>query len=71
MVLYSKFMVENDIKYLFICNYMEMFCFLFSGAFASGTMAAEIGYMFDDWYKLNLMFEFLMGGSGVIVDVFV
>jgi phytoene dehydrogenase-like protein len=71
MAPYSKFMAENDIKHPFIRNYMEMLCFLLSGAPASGTMAAEIGYMFDDWYKPNSMLEFPMGGSGAIVDALV
>ena len=71
MAPYSKFMAENDIKHPFIRNYMEMLCFLLSGAPASGTMAAEIGYMFDDWYKPNSMLEFPMGGSGALVDALV
>ncbi len=71
MAPYSKFMDENDIRHPFIRNYMEMLCFLLSGAPASGTMAAEIGYMFDDWYKPNSMLEFPKGGSGAIVDALV
>jgi len=71
MAPYSKFMDENDIRHPFIRNYMEMLCFLLSGAPASGTMSAEIGYMFDDWYKPNSMLEFPKGGSGAIVDALV
>lgn len=71
MAPYSKFLDENDIRHPFIRNYMEMLCFLLSGAPASGTMAAEIGYMFDDWYKPNSTLEFPKGGSGAIVDALV
>ena len=71
MAPYSKFMDENEIKHPFIRNYMEMLCFLLSGAPASGTMSAEIGYMFDDWYRPNSMLEFPKGGSGAIVEALV
>ena len=71
MAPYSAFLEENGITHPFILNYMEMLCFLLSGAPASGTMAAEIGYMFDDWYKPNSMLEFPIGGSGEIVDALV
>ena len=43
MAPYSKFMDANDIKHPFIRNWMEVLCFLLSGAPASGTLAAEIG----------------------------
>jgi len=71
MAPYSKFMNDNDIRNPFIRNYMEMLCFLLSGAPASGTMAAEIGYMFDDWYRPNSMLEFPKGGSGAIIEALV
>ena len=34
----------------------------------SGTLAAEIGYMFDDWYRPNSTLEFPVGGSEAIVE---
>ena len=71
MAPYSKFMDSNDIKHPFIRNWMEVLCFLLSGAPASGTLAAEIGYMFDDWYRPNSTLEFPIGGSEAIVDALV
>ena len=71
MAPYSKFMDKNDIKHPFIRNWMEVLCFLLSGAPASGTLAAEIGYMFDDWYRPNSTLEFPIGGSEAIVDALV
>ena len=71
MAPYSKFLDKNDIKHPFIRNWMEVLCFLLSGAPASGTLAAEIGYMFDDWYKPNSTLEFPIGGSEAIVDALV
>ena len=68
MAPYSKFMDKNSIKHPFIKNWMEVLCFLLSGAPASGTLAAEIGYMFDDWYRPNSTLEFPIGGSEAIVD---
>ena len=61
----------NDVKHPFVRNWMEVLCFLLSGAPASGTLAAEIGYMFDDWYRPNSTLEFPIGGSEAIVDALV
>ena len=68
MAPYSKFLEKNEIKHPFIRNWMEVLCFLLSGAPASGTLAAEIGYMFDDWYRPNSTLEFPVGGSEAIVE---
>ena len=68
MAPYSKFLDANDVKHPFVRNWMEVLCFLLSGAPASGTLAAEIGYMFDDWYRPNSTLEFPVGGSEAIVD---
>ena len=64
----TAFLEKNEIKHPFIRNWMEVLCFLLSGAPASGTLAAEIGYMFDDWYRPNSTLEFPVGGSEAIVE---
>ena len=71
MAPYSKFLDKNEIKHPFIRNWMEVLCFLLSGAPAAGTLAAEIGYMFDDWYRPNSTLEFPVGGSEAIVSALV
>lgn len=71
MAPYSKFLDKNEIKHPFIRNWMEVLCFLLSGAPANGTLAAEIGYMFDDWYRPNSTLEFPVGGSESIVNALV
>ena len=71
MAPYSKFLDKNEIKHPFIRNWMEVLCFLLSGAPATGTLAAEIGYMFDDWYRPNSTLEFPVGGSEAIVGALV
>jgi hypothetical protein len=50
---------------------MDLLCFLLSGKPANGTLTAEIGFMFDDWFRPNAMLEFPIGGSGAIVDCLV
>lgn len=67
---YSE-VIKGKIKHPFILRYMDMLCFLLSGAPASGTMAAEIGFMFDDWFKPRAMLEFPVGGSGAIIQALV
>ena len=34
----------------FLRNWMDMLCFLLSGRKADGTLSAEIGFMFEEWY---------------------
>lgn len=67
---YSEVTVDQ-IKHPFLKNWMDLLCFLLSGKPADGTLAAEIGYMFDDWYRPNATLEFPKGGSEAIVDALV
>ena len=64
-------MIEGKITHPFIKNWMDLLCFLLSGKPANGTLTAEIGFMFDDWFRPNAMLEFPLGGSGAIVDCLV
>ena len=50
----------------FIRNWMEVLCFLLSGAPASGTLAAEIRYMFDDWYRRTARWSSPWAGATAI-----
>lgn len=58
-------------KHPFIKDWMDLLCFLLSGKPANGTLAAEIGFMFDDWYRPGSRLEFPKGGSGAIVEALV
>lgn len=49
---YSE-VIKGKVKHPFILRWMDLLCFLLSGAPASGTLAAEIGFMFDDWCAQN------------------
>eukprot|EP00238_Polyblepharides_amylifera_P011578 CAMPEP_0196581954 /NCGR_PEP_ID=MMETSP1081-20130531/36644_1 /TAXON_ID=36882 /ORGANISM="Pyramimonas amylifera, Strain CCMP720" /LENGTH=517 /DNA_ID=CAMNT_0041902375 /DNA_START=202 /DNA_END=1755 /DNA_ORIENTATION=+ len=63
--------IAGKIKHPFILSWMDLLCFLLSGAPASGTLTAEIGFMFDDWYRPNSKLEFPIGGSQAIVNALV
>lgn len=34
-------------------NWLDLLCFLLSGLPANGTIAAEVAFMFNEWYKPN------------------
>mmetsp|Transcript_15828 Transcript_15828/g.51856 ORF Transcript_15828/g.51856 Transcript_15828/m.51856 type:complete len:564 (+) Transcript_15828:3-1694(+) len=68
---YSSFLDDAGINHPFIRNWMDLLCFLLSGKPANATMAAEIGYMFNDWYTPGAQLEFPKGGSGAIIDALV
>merc|ERR1719311_1212551 len=56
--------IEGEVENAFIRNWLDMLCFLLSGAPASGTAAAEIGFMFDDWFRPNAALEYPVGSCG-------
>lgn len=55
----------------FVRNWLDLLCFLLSGLPASGTSAAEMAFMFADWYKPGVMLDYPLGGSGALVDALV
>ena len=63
--------IKGEVENAFIRNWLDMLCFLLSGAPASGTAAAEIGFMFDDWFRPNAALEYPVGGSGALVEALV
>ncbi|KAK9814184.1 hypothetical protein WJX72_001911 [[Myrmecia] bisecta] len=67
---FSKVMdgVVND---TFIRNWMDLLCYLLSGQPASGTVAAEVAFMFNEWYKPDAVLEFPVGGSQGMVAALV
>lgn len=48
-------------------NYMNLLSFLLSGLPADGTIAAEVAFMFQEWYKPGACLEFPKGGSQAMV----
>jgi carotene isomerase len=52
----------------FILNWLDLLCFMLSGLPASGTLTAEIAFMFADWYRPGVVLDYPVGGSGALVD---
>jgi phytoene dehydrogenase-like protein len=52
----------------FIRNWLDLLCFMLSGLPAHGTSAAEMAFMFAEWYRPNVVLDYPVGGSGAIVD---
>lgn len=68
---FSEILDSLDIKDPFIRNWLDLLCFLLSGIKADGTLAAEIVYMFAEWYKPGSVLEYPLHGSGAIVNALV
>jgi hypothetical protein len=62
---------RTAVKHPFLLKWLDLLCFLLSGAPADGTAAAEIGFMFQDWYRPGSCLEYPIGGSQAIVDALV
>lgn len=66
--------MDNEAKLTkgtFVHNYMDLLCFLLSGLPASGTIAAEVAFMFQEWFKPGATLEFPKGGSQAMVQALV
>jgi carotene isomerase len=63
--------IDRIIKDEFILNWLDLLCFLLSGLPASGTVGAEMAFMFAEWYKPGVKLDYPVGGSGAIVDALI
>jgi carotene isomerase len=52
----------------FVRNWLDLLCFMLSGLPASGTITAEIAFMFADWYRPDVVLDYPIGGSGAMVN---
>lgn len=55
----------------FVRNWLNLLCFLLSGLPAHSTSAAEVAFMFADWYRPGTVLDYPLGGSGALVDALV
>jgi phytoene dehydrogenase-like protein len=55
----------------FLSNWLDLLCFLLSGLPADGTSAAEMAFMFADWYRPGVVLDYPIGGSGALVEALV
>ncbi|MEO1400921.1 MAG: NAD(P)/FAD-dependent oxidoreductase [Cyanobacteria bacterium J06635_1] len=59
------------VKDEFARNWLDMLCFLLSGLPAQGTIAAEVAFMFADWYRPGVKLDYPKGGSAALVNAIV
>ncbi len=52
----------------FIRNWMDLLCFLLAGVPADSISAAEVAFMFADWYRPGVMLDYPVGGSAALVE---
>ncbi len=52
----------------FARHWLDMLCFLLSGLPATGTIAAEVAFMFADWYRPDVQLDYPQGGSAALVN---
>jgi carotene isomerase len=52
----------------FVRNWLDLLCFMLSGLPASGTITAEMAFMFADWYRPDVVLDYPIGGSGAMVN---
>ena len=55
----------------FARHWLDMLCFLLSGLPAEGTIAAEVAFMFADWYRPGVQLDYPQGGSASLVAALV
>lgn len=55
----------------FLRNWLDLLCYLLSGLPANGTSAAEMAFMFADWYRPNVQLDYPLGGSDALVSALV
>ncbi|NEQ98814.1 MAG: NAD(P)/FAD-dependent oxidoreductase, partial [Cyanothece sp. SIO2G6] len=64
-------LVEEVVTDPFVRNWLDLLCFLLSGLPADGTLAAEMAFMFGEWYRPDVTLDYPIGGSGALVDALV
>jgi phytoene dehydrogenase-like protein len=67
---FSK-ITKNVVTDPFIQNWLNLLCFLLSGLPASDTSAAEVAFMFAEWYRPQVALDYPVGGSAGLVNALV
>lgn len=67
---FSK-LTAGVIRDRFLRDWLDLLCFLLSGLPAGGTSAAEMAFMFADWYRPGVRLDYPLGGSGALVGALV
>lgn len=64
-------LMNRAVKDPFLRNWLDLLCFLLSGLPAAGTSAAEMAFMFADWYRPGVRLDYPVGGSAALVEALV
>ncbi|WP_416670724.1 phytoene desaturase family protein [Egbenema bharatensis] len=64
-------LMDQVVQDPFIRNWLNLLCFLLSGLPANGTSAAEMAFMFADWYRPGVKLDYPIGGSAALVNALV
>jgi len=57
--------MDEVIQDPFIRNWLDLLCFLLSGLPASGTSAAEMAFMFAQWYRPGVVLEYPIAANTI------
>jgi carotene isomerase len=63
--------VDRVVHDPFIRNWLDLLSFLLSGLPADSTSAAEVAFMFADWYRPGVKLDYPIGGSGALVQALI
>ncbi len=55
----------------FVRNWLDLLCFMLSGLPAHGTSAAEMAFMFAEWYRPDVVLDYPVGTTESIVNALV
>jgi len=67
---FSKLM-DRVVTDPFLRHWLDLLCFLLSGLPTTGTSAAEMAFMFADWYRPGGQLDYPVGGSAALVEALV
>lgn len=65
---FSKLLDQAQVQNKFIRRWLDLLSFLLSGLPANGTIAAEMGFMLNEFYRPNAYLDFPRGGAMAMVD---
>lgn len=66
-----QYILDDVVTDEFVYNWMDMLCFLLAGVPAKGISAAEMAFMFAEWYRPGVVLDYPIGGSGAVIDALV
>ncbi|CAI5987628.1 unnamed protein product, partial [Closterium sp. NIES-65] len=68
---FSSLANSVGVKHPFVRNWIDLLSFLLSGQKADATIAAEVVYMFAEWYKPGSVMEYPLGGPEAIIEALI